>query len=96
MYSRNHEEHWQAQIKVASSKEIYLGSWNIFASKLSQVFILCVIDEKNHTRNKEVKNLLSFVCNLVTEEEATRAYDIGAIHLKGVNALTNFEISDYL
>ena len=96
MYSRNHEEHWQAQINVASSKEIYLGSWNIFASKLSQVFILCVIDEKNLTRNKELKNLLSFVCNFGSEEEASRAYVIGAIHLKGVNALTNFEISDYL
>ncbi|KAK9277613.1 hypothetical protein L1049_007159 [Liquidambar formosana] len=58
--SRNREGHWQARIKVASSKkDIYLGTFS-------------------------------------SEEEAARAYDIAAIHLKGVNALTNFDISNYL
>lgn len=95
MYSRNREEHWQAQIKVASGKDIYLGSWSILLVILAK-FLLCAIDDKNHMRNKELGNLLSFVCNIGTEEEAARAFDIAAIHLKGVNALTNFETSDYL
>ncbi|KAA8532992.1 hypothetical protein F0562_032891 [Nyssa sinensis] len=58
--TRNREGHWQARIKVASSKkDIYLGTFS-------------------------------------SEEEAAKAYDIAAIHLKGFNALTNFDHSNYL
>lgn len=32
---------------------------------------------------------------LDTEEEAAIAYDIGLIKLRGLNAITNFDISNY-
>ena len=41
-------------------------------SNLTQAIIFCLLDDRNHERNKERRNLLS-VCDIGTEEEAARA-----------------------
>ena len=41
-------------------------------SNLTQAIIFCLLDDRNHERNKELRNLLS-VCDIGTEEEAARA-----------------------
>ncbi|PIN23205.1 hypothetical protein CDL12_04067 [Handroanthus impetiginosus] len=87
-----HHQHgrWQARIgRVAGNKDLYLGTFS------------------NHLLNYSLISFLSYVFPLKlflifksiskqgTQEEAAEAYDIAAIKFRGLNAVTNFEISRY-
>ncbi len=91
-----HHQHgrWQARIgRVAGNKDLYLGTF----SKLVMIYMIDVI---LHVNLKMGYIYISFieindVVNVGTQEEPAEAYDSASIKFRGLNAVTNFDMSRY-
>ncbi|PIN16333.1 hypothetical protein CDL12_11017 [Handroanthus impetiginosus] len=80
----HHNGRWEARIgRVFGNKYLYLGTYNLPEEykQISEHFL------------SDIKVTYLFIG---TQEEAARAYDIAAIEYRGINAVTNFDLSNYI
>ncbi|MBA0636104.1 hypothetical protein Godav_029977 [Gossypium davidsonii] len=85
--ARHHNNgRWEARIgRVFGNKYLYLGTYSKFHIWTPDRYIF--------VSNTYTRLYISFTG---TQEEAARAYDIAAIEYRGINAVTNFDLSTYI
>ena len=72
---------------TSSNSKIENRWWKIWCGS-TQIWVWCWIAMGSL--------FLVFLCHPSTQEEAARAYDIAAIEYRGINAITNFDLSSYI
>ncbi|TYH39767.1 hypothetical protein ES332_D12G199700v1 [Gossypium tomentosum] len=85
----HHNGRWEARIgRVFGNKYLYLGTYSeFFTSMLLNMPLLYVQLRLIPTDRSRIAG---------TQEEAAHAYDIAAIEYRGINAVTNFDLSTYI
>jgi hypothetical protein len=88
-YRRQKDGRWQARIGlVAGTRDIYLGTFSTMHMPAS--------NSSCFVRRKTIFLMIFLLFVPETEEEAAEAYDIAAIEIRGKNAVTNFDRSNYM
>ncbi|MBA0592921.1 hypothetical protein Gorai_009885 [Gossypium raimondii] len=85
----HHNGRWEARIgRVFGNKYLYLGTYSEFFTSMLLNMPLLYVQLRLIPTNR------SLIAG--TQEEAAHAYDIAAIEYRGINAVTNFDLSTYI